>query len=99
MLRELRSYVTLLRELRIVNQSYSEWPSDSNPEFETKLRNMRILPMAWTFCPSILFNTNRLWKEQPLRVVAALVEGKSLLHIPNDGSGAKHRHGTAVGLG
>jgi hypothetical protein len=44
MLRELRSCVTLLRELRIVNQSYAQWPSYSNPEFPTKLRKMRIRP-------------------------------------------------------
>ena len=36
MLRELRSCVTLLRELRIVNQSYAQWPSDSNPESPRK---------------------------------------------------------------
>ena len=47
-----------------------------------------------------MFNMNRLSKEQQIRVVAALVEGNSLsLHVSDDGSGAKHRHGTAVGLG
>jgi len=46
MLRELRSCVTLLREMRIVNQSYAQWPSDSNPEFPTKLRKMRILSLT-----------------------------------------------------
>jgi hypothetical protein len=72
----------------------------SNPEFQTKLRNMRILPLAWTFCSSLLFNMNRLWKEQQLRVVAALVEGNSLCSTSRmTAVGAKHRHGTAVGLG
>src|SRR5438552_6789876 len=78
MLRELRSCVTLLRELRIVNQSYAQWPSDSDPEFPTKLRKMRILSLTCTIGSSIMFNMNRLIKEQQIRVVAALVEGNSL---------------------
>jgi hypothetical protein len=42
MLRELRSCVTLLREMRIVNQSYAQWPSDSNGVPDKTSRNANI---------------------------------------------------------
>jgi hypothetical protein len=68
MLRKLRSCVTLLRELRIVNQYMLSGPPDSSQQTSHNANIVFDLP-------SIMFNMNRLSKEQQIRVVAALVEG------------------------
>jgi hypothetical protein len=61
MLRELRSCVTLLRELRIVNQSYAQWPSDSNPEFPTNFAKCEYCPRLPRFAQAL--GTDNTWHE------------------------------------
>jgi hypothetical protein len=97
MLRELRSCATLLRELRIVNQSDAR-PSDSNPEFPAKLRKMRILFSDCTTGSSIMFNMN-VFEQRTADSGGSRGGQQSSLRVSDDASGAKHRHDTAVGLG